>query len=94
MKTVHSDGEDVSTQIQDVAVVRTDYALVEVTFNSGPAPLGPLHVFAAPKMPNDARLPACGCNPFVGRTLARSIDDVRRLRDALSLALTVAEAGR
>lgn len=94
MKTVFTNGEDERTGVEDIALVRTASAVIEIIYIDHKVPHGPFHVFAGPHIPADATLPDCGCNPFQGLMLARSVDDVRRLRDALNLALARAEGGQ
>lgn len=93
MKIVRDGGEDVSTPVEAIAIVVTNSATVELNFHRHASRVGPLFVFSAPRV--GEAVPVfrdCGCNPHVGHVVARTIDEARRVRDALSAAIAYAEA--
>lgn len=97
MRLVRDGGEDVGSPIEEIALVVTGTATVEMSYHAHKTRHGPLFVFSAPRKPEGAEIfglvcNTCGCNPYIGHVVARSIEDARRVRDALSAAITHAEA--
>lgn len=74
--------------IEPIAAIRTSTAVIDVAFHGHAAPLGPLFVFSGPLAPNtEPVVLPCGCNVRRGHVIARTVEEVRMLRDALSVAL-------
>lgn len=92
MRLASDGGQDAGYGVEEIALVRTNSATVEIKFFGPVSPLGPLFIYSSPRMPPDAPLRPCGCNPFVGHVIARSIEDARRLRDTLDAAIKRVEA--